>query len=250
MKLHILSDIHMERSDYVPLEIPQTNSDAIVLAGDINSGFDSTSAFLKELAQEHDKKIFYVLVNNCAYGSVLHKLRDEWAGADIDSVHYLDDNISTEFMGYTFHGGTFWPLYQDMSDDQIVADDEIRMGKKKKISYDHDNRAINAFDYIEQTKRSLGYLDTALNENEKNIVISHFAPSWKSQHKFWHEGVIQGRHASNMEDFINNHNIKLWIHGHIHYKCDYMVGETRIMSNPVPPETFQKNELDKVIEVS
>jgi len=36
-----------------------------------------------------------------------------------------------------------------------------------------------------------------------------------------------------MEDFIlDNENIKVWVHGHMHDPVDYMIGETRVLANP------------------
>jgi Icc-related predicted phosphoesterase len=48
---------------------------------------------------------------------------------------------------------------------------------------------------------------------------------------------------------IKSLDIKAWIHGHIHHACDYKIGETRIVVNPVSPGNFTKNDLSKVIEV-
>jgi Icc-related predicted phosphoesterase len=66
------------------------------------------------------------------------------------------------------------------------------------------------------------------------VVLTHMAPSFLSvNEKFKYETTTNGGYASAMEDFIlDNENIKVWVHGHMHDPVDYMIGETRILANP------------------
>jgi hypothetical protein len=44
---------------------------------------------------------------------------------------------------------------------------------------------------------------------------------------------MNGGYHSHLEYFIMDHpQIKTWVHGHMHDAVDYMIGETRILSNP------------------
>ena len=44
---------------------------------------------------------------------------------------------------------------------------------------------------------------------------------------------MNGAYASNLEEIMYNHpQIKLWVHGHIHDPVDYIINETRVVSNP------------------
>ena len=55
---------------------------------------------------------------------------------------------------------------------------------------------------------------------------------------------MNGGYASDMEDFIHrNNHIKLWVHGHTHSPSDYMVGDTRVVCNPLgyPGERREPN---------
>ena len=40
---------------------------------------------------------------------------------------------------------------------------------------------------------------------------------------------------------MDNPNIKLWIHGHVHNNFDYMIGDTRVICNPRGYEMYQEN---------
>jgi hypothetical protein len=44
--------------------------------------------------------------------------------------------------------------------------------------------------------------------------------------------IISCAYASHLDSFIEEHEPLLWIHGHIHHSQDYLIGRTRIVSNP------------------
>ena len=59
--------------------------------------------------------------------------------------------------------------------------------------------------------------------------------------------------ASDLDNFIlDNQNIKLWIHGHVHDPFDYKIGETRVVCNPLgyPRERISVKDYElKIVEV-
>ena len=249
MKFHILSDIHREKIKYKEHKIPVTDSDAIIFAGDIDNGFKSVADYCKRIAQDHQKPVFYVLGNNCMYGQDLYKLKEAWYGADIDSVFYLDDGIRHQLGKYTLHGCGLWPMYQGLSTDEIIDNDKIRLLKGGKNIFGQDGNIITAFEHIEMTKKSIELLDKGLGKQKDNIVITHFAPSFKSQYEHFPNDTGHGAHANNIENFILSHDVKLRIHGHIHFECEYHVGETLVYANPMPPGIEDESRYSRVIEV-
>jgi len=66
----------------------------------------------------------------------------------------------------------------------------------------------------------------------KNIVITHHAPSIKSVPEEYKNIPVTAAYASNLEDFILEHQPIYWIHGHIHTPCQYNIGETDVICNP------------------
>ena len=99
----------------------------------------------------------------------------------------------------------------------------------------HDYRKIN------YNGRPLTVNDT-LGEHEKaisaigmpypkaKIVITHHAPSRKSIDTQYVGDPLNAAYVSNLESLM--HDVKLWIHGHIHEEKDYYIGNTRVISNP------------------
>jgi len=66
------------------------------------------------------------------------------------------------------------------------------------------------------------------------VVITHHAPSFASvNEKYLNDTTMNGGYASDLsEDILDNDNIKVWVHGHMHDGVDYMIGDTRVLANP------------------
>ena len=87
MKLHIISDIHLEFSTFEP---PKTNADVIVLAGDVGKVGNGIHWARRTFP---DKPIIYVIGNHEFYGT---QRAETVARMHIDAraagVHLLDDS--------------------------------------------------------------------------------------------------------------------------------------------------------------
>ena len=81
---------------------------------------------------------------------------------------------------------------------------------------------------------SIKWLKNSIKDSttDKNIVITHHAPSIKSIPLEFKEDAISSAYASDLESFILEYNPHYWIHGHIHQPITYTVGETKIICNP------------------
>jgi Icc-related predicted phosphoesterase len=65
----------------------------------------------------------------------------------------------------------------------------------------------------------------------KTVVVTHHAPSELS----WRERANELKrmaYCNNLDDLCTQYEIAAWFHGHIHSPNDYMIAETRILSNP------------------
>jgi predicted phosphodiesterase len=84
MKLHILSDLHIE---FAHFELPETDADVIVLAGDVGVGTTGVEWITK---QASNKPIIYVPGNHEFYGHGI-SLIEELKNAAPCNVHVLDN---------------------------------------------------------------------------------------------------------------------------------------------------------------
>jgi hypothetical protein len=73
-----------------------------------------------------------------------------------------------------------------------------------------------------------------LNRDKPFVIITHHGPSFQSvNEKYVHDKTMNGGYASNLDEFVLDHeNIKVWVHGHMHDPVDYLIGTTRVLSNP------------------
>jgi predicted phosphodiesterase len=72
--------------------------------------------------------------------------------------------------------------------------------------------------------------------NGVDIVVTHHCPSFRSVHKKYrtasNEHINYG-FASHLDELVEASGAKLWIHGHTHTPCDYAIGKTRVICNPL-----------------
>jgi Icc-related predicted phosphoesterase len=95
-------------------------------------------------------------------------------------------------------------------------------------------RKLRVFDTVIEHQKSLKFIEDMCETHDKIVVATHHAPTHQSvDRRYKDQVVMNGGYASDLTYFIDERpQIKLWIHGHMHANNDYMVGETRVMSNP------------------
>ncbi len=83
-------------------------------------------------------------------------------------------------------------------------------------------------------------------------VMTHHAPSYQSIHPKYRMSEANGAYYSNLEDLVLDHpQIKFWHHGHTHNSGEYMIGDTKVISNQcgyLGYDNFQGFDPDKFVE--
>lgn len=84
-----------------------------------------------------------------------------------------------------------------------------------------------------------------------DIIMTHHLPSFLSIDPVYKDSDLNGAFASDLDSLILTLKPALWIHGHTHASNDYMIGTTRIISNPRGYEggTNRKYNPTLVIEI-
>lgn len=230
MKLHILSDLHMEIS---PFSIQVFDADVIVLAGDIAEGTNGVewAASLLVLTDAH---IIYIAGNHEFYHLELNDTRQKMHDfcRKHNRLHYLEnDEIIIDDV--RFLAATLWTSYNSISpegrrttlrlselsltDFRLIQLNESRLTIKDTINFHHD---------------SVQFLDAKLNQafTGKTVVVSHHAPAFKSVAPKYQESFLYHYFASQLDNLLGRSNC--WIHGHTHVSNDYQISKTRVISNP------------------
>ena len=90
--------------------------------------------------------------------------------------------------------------------------------------------------------------------SDADVIVSHHAPSYLSVAERYKGDAYNCCFATELHDDILNmpKPPKLWIHGHMHNRSDYMIGNTRVICHPrgYPNEnTWYQNYEPLIVEI-
>jgi len=249
MKVSVCSDLHLE---FGYQELP--GGEVLILAGDIAEARSITKAFHStrpyppvpgkscwdffEFECAKYDQVFYVLGNHEHYHGRLDKTHDQLKSIMPRNVTILENQV-VEYQGVMFMGSTLWTdlnkndsltayhLRSCMSDYKVIQNHYVGKDVYHKLTPEH----TAGVHY-----KTVQYFRLMLKEHADKpfVIITHHGPSHMSTHeKYKGDHLMNGGYVSDLSELILDHaNIKNWIHGHMHDPVDYMIGSTRVLSNP------------------
>jgi predicted phosphodiesterase len=229
MRLHILSDLHLEFGG--PVKIPETDADVVVLAGDIHLGREGYRWARKQFP---DKPVIYVLGNHEFYRHSLPGLT-ELLKNETDGSHIcLLENSAVEIQGYTFLGCTLWTDFQ-LTGTPVTAMQvaEKGMSDYHTIRFNPEHRLLGASDTVRLHAQSVAWLQEQLAacNPARTVVVTHHAPSALSEAPQHATSPLKPAFASHLDALVKGSGVPLWIYGHTHYNTDFKIGSTRVLTN-------------------
>jgi hypothetical protein len=121
------------------------------------------------------------------------------------------------------------------------------------IRFGGANRILRGRDTVGIHKESVAWLQSELARNDpgRTIVVTHHAPSPRSEAPGYSNSPLSAAFVSNLSELVEQSGIRLWIHGHTHFNVDYGLGVTRVLTNQrgYPQEPCAKFDPGMVIEV-
>lgn len=231
MRIRVLSDLHLEFQDWTPPPVP---ADAVVLAGDIDVGPGGV-----EWARRcfPSAAVIYVPGNHEFYRGRLQDVSSALREAGESFGVSVLDGDAVVVDGVRFLGATLW------TDFALYGTEPEQIAR----AMAHAKRGIRDFSVIrfgdegllrpeharELHLAQVTWLRIALAEqfHGSTVVVSHFLPHRKSIHPKYEGDVLNPCFASDLADIVRA-PVGLWIHGHTHESCDYVVNDTRVVCNP------------------
>jgi Icc-related predicted phosphoesterase len=236
MKAWVFSDLHLEHNPPWPLPgIPK--ADVCICAGDIsNKGLVMSISMLGETVSRHMPVIFVPGNHEFHGSSIIEGSRDGALRAkDYPNVHLLNRNAAS-VLGFRFLGATLWTDFQLFGFGvPAMYDAQNAMRDYREIKYSkHPFRRFSTHQSLAMHHQDSNFLRSSLRESsgEPTIVVTHHAPSILSVPPELLDDPLTPAYASRFEPCIMRYQPRLWVHGHIHKKSDYMIGNTRVVCNP------------------
>lgn len=225
MKLQIMSDLHFEMhadgGAELIRELAPTDVDVLVLAGDIVMARDyrNLESVFTPLARKY-RHILYVPGNHEYYRSSPTEVTRNLARLTkaLPEV-VVPENDAVVIAGQRFIAGTMW----------FRADPSAEWNKR----FMHDFSLIRDFEpwVYEQNAAFEAFL--ANNVRADDVIVTHHLPAFDSVPARFTHSRVNAFFVCDMVSRVHEYQPKLWIHGHSHDRCDYLLGKTRVVANPL-----------------
>lgn len=257
MKIKILSDLHLEgRQGYAQKVQPwaaRTDEDVLILAGDIAVGPMQVQLAIEYFKKQGYPYIIYVPGNHELYHHSRTDFEMLMVSARRAGAITLDANEIVKIDDVSFFGGTLWTGFKN-------GDHLVRATASRNIN---DFRIIQEWDVNKaqaEYQRHIDFIKTAHRQTEgKKVIVTHFLPAqacvaerYKSDRV---EMLLNSYFANYLDEYIATLGDQtIWVFGHTHDAMDFLIGDTRMISNPLGyareeiPD-FAKFNPNKVIEL-
>jgi predicted phosphodiesterase len=245
MRFRLMSDLHLEFQnnviDFTPIPLQEDMDTVLILAGDIAVGFDAVP-FIERMCRQF-YKVVYILGNHEFYHNEVNKTKKRWkeyAENDApDNFIFLDDNVAM-VENVRLVGGTLWT---DFDSENWFAMNEARNGMNDfycvKIKEGHPETGYRKRrwlpeDAVRAHKMTLFTITETVRvpHDGPTVVITHHLPHPLCVDQAYRTHPLNPAYMSNLDMYIEEYDIDVWVHGHTHSNVDVEVHGTRILCNP------------------
>jgi Icc-related predicted phosphoesterase len=236
MKFRLFSDLHTEFSKFKNWKLDECKDVVLILAGDIGVGL-SARAMIEGMCNAY-KAVILVPGNHEYYNQHIDEIDERFAIVDklYDNFHYLQ-NRTVYIDDVRIIGGTMWTdlnkgdwfttfnAHKKMNDYQIIRYHDAN-GISIKFSPSDSRQLFSKFKAHLESELSKEY-------DGKTVVVTHHAPCELSVADQFKGNSLNYAYYEDMTQYMLSDNAPShWLNGHIHNSTDYIVGNTRIISNP------------------
>lgn len=192
------------------------NDTVLLLAGDIGS--------------HRRRNLYAVVVNHLCdrFRLVLDVPGNHWGYGSQWGVFTPPTERDNYLFGETYaaHGIVAATLWADFQRGNPLVEEACRVGMNdfKQI----DGISIEGVKARHAAHRAF----LAAQVTAGSVVMTHFAPSWQSIPAKHGTDPRNGYYASDLSELILDAHPALVVHGHIHTRSDYLIGDTRVVCNP------------------
>lgn len=228
MRIHLLSDLHVETRQFVPSTL---DADVTILAGDIHT----KGRGVAWARNAFPGRVLFVPGNHDFWKGntdrTLAKMKIEAAKDDRISVLQRDVVV---IAGVRFLGATSWTDFRSTGNEPLAMwDAQQQMNDYKRIRHSAEYKRWRPQNAQLEAIKTRTWLreQLAVPFDGKTVVITHHAPSPMSLERTRDGTHLDASYANRWEDLFGP-DVSVWVHGHSHSAVDYELMGTRVLSNP------------------
>lgn len=234
MRIQILSDLHVEfhqdgGRQLIEEYLTPKGVDILIIAGDLStSGLPFLGSIRAICKKYKDAQVIYVPGNHDFYNGSFAGVLPTYKGLEnLYSNLSILYNKAKKIDKYLFVGSTLW----------FGVDPEYTKYK----AYMNDFKYIGKFEDLvfKENKKAKKFLKWHLCEDA--IVITHHLPSWRSVPDRFKNSKLNMFYVCDLEKQILEKKPKMWVHGHTHHSCNYLLGKTHVVCNPFGYAGYELN---------
>ena len=237
MKLHILSDLHLEMRNHA-LAPPVTDADVVVLAGDIHRHAEGIAWAMQRFSSS---RVIYVAGNHEYYDGdwdrTIPMLRAAAVEAGRDRLSFLEEDALV-VDGVRFLGCTLWTDFDVYGEERRteLMDAALRsVVDFRTIGTSNASGEVGRLAPSQVRERHLASARWLAGELERpfagaTVVVTHHLPHRDSIAPRYDDDPRNGAFVSDLSRLMGKS--ALWIHGHTHNSFDYVASGTRVVCNP------------------
>lgn len=225
MKLHLASDLHLDLASDKGISIVNKfpgGADVLVLAGDIhNFGHSYWPIEIFKILTVKYPNIVFVTGNHEFYGTSPAKVAETVALIEktFPTVHYLKYGEPVVINGQRFVGDTLW-----------FRNDPLNQLYENLLSDFRQIKSFNPWVYDTCEKAIKGFI---ANLQEGDVLITHHLPTSLSIHPKYKGEQSNRFFLCDISELILERKPALALHGHTHERVNGLLGETRVLANPM-----------------
>ena len=237
MRIHLLSDLHLElsatrRAAFQPEVL---DADVTVLAGDIDKG----PRVLEWARATFPGHVLVVAGNHEFYGGHLQRTIQKMRAASCERVRFLErDEVVID--GVRFLGGTCWTDFSSTGKQGLARSIATQsMTDYRRIRAGSNFRHLTTEDVLQENGAFRIWLEGKLAEPfaGKTVVVTHHAPlleyAYGPSFEFIGERHPLDAAYANDWDHLVRPPVVAWLYGHTHVAVDQVVHGVRLVCNPL-----------------
>lgn len=236
MNIHLLSDLHLEFSNFRPASV---TADLVILAGDIATGHQGLKWALSNFK---GLPVVYIPGNHEFYYTSV----EAWY-AEADAMLAGQSRVQLGHKRVTFFQAPSKPRVRVLA-TTLWTDFALYGPDSREYSGHCGQNGLSDFEVIQYQGRPLTWRDTvAFHKDElawlkgevaagmaagdQIVVATHHGSTSACNHPKYPNSNLTPAFTSRLESWIMDSRIKAWFFGHTHHNLDLMVGDTRLLSN-------------------